>query len=149
MRTAILAVVGVTLFATVASMQTKVGTAADEAAIKKHADSRLAAYNKHDAKALAALYAADADRVTTNGVFSGKAQIEKSYADVFNDVGKNDILTQEPTKVRFLTAEVAVSDTDNTITGRTTGTVKNHNTGIFMKRNGEWVLVAARTVRMQ
>ena len=149
MRQAILVVVGVSMLAAVASTQSDLGSAADEAAIKKSVDARVAPYNKHDAKALAAFYSADADRATNVGFFSGRAQIEKSYADNFNGVGKNAVLKQEGTKVRFLTADVAIADTDNTITGRTDGTTKNHTTNIFVKRNREWVLLAARTIRMQ
>ena len=43
--------------------QTKVGTAADEAAILKNRDAQNAAYNRHDGKAYAALMTIDADRV--------------------------------------------------------------------------------------
>jgi uncharacterized protein (TIGR02246 family) len=109
----------------------------------------VAPYNKHDAKTLASFYAADADRATNLGFSSGREQIEKSYADVFNGVGKNSLLKQDAPRVRFLTADVAIVDTDNTITGRTDGPVRNHTTNVFVKRNGEWALAAARTIRMQ
>lgn len=147
MRNAILVAVGVTLFATVASVQTKLGTAADEAAIKKNVDARFAAWNKHDSKAIAALYASDADRVTVNGSFAGRAQIEKSYADQFNDVYKSATLKEDLGKIRFLTPEVAIDDLDFVITGATSGIVNGHAAAIYMKRNGEWTLVAQRNIR--
>jgi hypothetical protein len=36
------------------------------------------------------VFAADADRVKRAGLFAGRAQIEKSYADNFNGVSEND-----------------------------------------------------------
>ena len=151
MRHVILVVVGVALIASVANMQTKAGTAADEAAIKKNSDMRVTAWNKHDAKGVAATYAADADRVTNRGYFSGRAEVEKSYGDLFATVNKNAALKVDSTKIRFLSADVAVSDRDVTITGRSEGnpTQKNHVTDTYVKRNGEWTLVMSRTVAMQ
>ena len=52
--------------------QTKVGTAADEAAILKNRDAQNAAYNKHDGKAYAALMAIDADRVDAAGTLTAE-----------------------------------------------------------------------------
>jgi uncharacterized protein (TIGR02246 family) len=144
MRQAILVVVVVTLFAAVASMQTKPGTAADEAAIRKNEDVRVAAWNKHDAKVVAATYTADADRITASGYFAGRSQIEKNYADSFNGLDKNSTLKIVSDKVRFLTADVAISDGERVITGRTAGTVEIHNTSIYVKRNSEWMLSAQR-----
>ena len=144
MRQAIVVVVSVTLFAAVASMQTKPGTAADEAAIRKNEDTRVAAWNKHDAKAVAATYAADADRLSASGYFSGRPQIEKDYTDSFNGLDKNSTLKIESDKVRFLTADVAISDGERLITGRTAEPVKIHNTSVYVKRNGEWMLSAQR-----
>ena len=144
MGRAILVVVVVALFAAVASMQTKSGTAADEAAIRKNEDARVAAWNKHDAKAVAATYAADADRLTASGYFSGRPQIEKDYADSFNSFDKTSTLKIKSDTVRFLTADVAISDGERVITGRTAGTIEIHNTSIYVKRNGEWMLSAQR-----
>jgi hypothetical protein len=50
----------------------------------------------------------------------------------------------ESDTVRFLTADVAISDGDRVIAGRTTGTIEIHNTSIYVKRNGEWMLSAQR-----
>ena len=150
MPRAMLVVIGVVLLAIpVAQTQTRVGGAADEAAIKKNGDARSVAWNKHDAKALAALFAADADRVSARGVKSGRVEIEKDYADEFGSVYKDAVLKDESNKVRFLTADVAILDADHVITGRTDGTIKNHVTAIYVKRNGTWALVAYRVIRMQ
>ena len=41
------------------------------------------AYNKNDASAVVALFTEDGVLVTADGVFAGRQQIEKSYADAF------------------------------------------------------------------
>lgn len=145
-----LGVIGAVLLAIpMAQTQTRAGTAADEAAIKKNGEARAAAWNKHEAKALGALFAADADRVSTRGVKSGRVEIEKDYADEFDGVYKNAMLKDESNKVRFLTADVAILDADHVITGRADGTIKNHVTATYVKRNGTWALVTYRVIRMQ
>jgi hypothetical protein len=69
-----LVVVGAVLIAATAQMQTRLGTPADERVIQNNRDAHDAAWNKHDARALAALFAPDADRATVNGWFSGRAK---------------------------------------------------------------------------
>jgi uncharacterized protein (TIGR02246 family) len=150
MRQAILVLVGVALCVTSAYTQTRLGTAADEAAIRRNLEARIVAWNKHDAKATAALFATDADRVSTNGSFSsGRAQIEKSYANLFSDVYKNSTLKSEPGTVRFLTTDVAIFDAPYTITGATNGTFNGTGAAIHVKRNGVWELVSLRLVQKQ
>jgi uncharacterized protein (TIGR02246 family) len=140
MRKAILVFVGVTLFATVAKLQTKPGTPADEAAILKNRDKQNAAFNAHDAKAYAAFAAVDVDRVDSVGTVSGRDGIEKYYANNWN-ADNSAMVKDESRKVRFVTSDVAILDVDNAVT-RTNGTVKNHAAFIYVKRNGKWEMVA-------
>jgi ketosteroid isomerase-like protein len=80
MRSKVLMLLGLALALSLPTYtQTKVGTAADEAAILKNRDAQNAAYNKHDGKAYAALMTIDADRVDAAGTLTGRAQIEKYY----------------------------------------------------------------------
>src|ERR1043165_10142242 len=83
MRRVMLVVVGAVLIAATAQMQTRLGTPADERVIQNNRDAHDAAWNKHDARALAALFAPDADRATVNGWFSGRGGIERGYANTF------------------------------------------------------------------
>ena len=74
----------VALVAGAAPVHAQLGTAADEAAIRKILDVRNAPYNNHDAKLLAATYAPNADLVTGTGrVISGRAAIEQNYQDLW------------------------------------------------------------------
>jgi uncharacterized protein (TIGR02246 family) len=150
MRERLLVFVVVSLVAGAAPVHAQLGTPADEAAIRKILDARNAAYNNHDAKALAATYAPDADLVTGTGrVISGRTAIEKNYRDAFAGVDKNASVTIDSSKVRFLTADTAILDMDGVTTGRTDGAIKTHATWVYVKRNGEWMVVAIRATRLQ
>jgi uncharacterized protein (TIGR02246 family) len=136
--------------ADLAGGQAVFGTPADEAAIRKILDARSVAYNSHNAKALAAAYAADADLVTGTGrLVSGRAEIETNYVDAFAGVDKNATVRIDSSKIRFVTPDTAILDIDSVTTGRTDGAVRTHATWIYVKRNGEWMVVAIRATRIQ
>jgi uncharacterized protein (TIGR02246 family) len=145
MRKALM-VLGVALaLSPVSSTQTRLGTAADEAAILKNRDAQNAAYNRLDGKAYAALLAVDADRIDATGTLTGRAAIEKFYSTQFaNDTTR--VIKDEQRKVRFITSDTALLDVDNMVTTRN-GTARNHATWVYVKRNGEWVSVAQRVIR--
>lgn len=133
-----------------ASTYAQLGTEADEAAIRKILDARNAAYNQHDAKALAATYAPDADLVTGTGeIISGRAAIERNYLEAFTGVDKNAFVKIDSTKVRFLTPDSAILDMDGVTTGRTDGAIKTHATWVYVKRTGQWMVVAIRATRIR
>jgi uncharacterized protein (TIGR02246 family) len=137
------------LAATTTLAYAQAGTTADEAAIRKILDVRNAAYNAHDAKALAASYAPDADLVTGTGqLLSGRAQIEKNYLESFAGVDKNAVVRVETSKVRFLTPDTAILDMDGVTTGRADGTIKTHATWVYVKRSEQWMVVAIRATRI-
>lgn len=149
MRERLLVFIVVSLVAGAASVHAQLGTPADEAAIRKILDARNAAYNNHDAKALAATYAPDADLVTGTGrVISGRAAIENNYRDAFTGVDKNASVAIGSSKVRFLTADTAILDMDGVTTSRTDGAIKTHATWVYVKRNSEWMVVAIRATRL-
>jgi hypothetical protein len=69
--------------------------------------------------------------------------------NTFGGPFKNATLTNQSPKLKFLTADVAMLDVDNIVTGGADGvTLKNHSTSIYVKRNGEWTLVANHLIRM-
>jgi len=146
----ILTFVAAFLITTAATADAQLGTSADEAAIRKILDARNGAYNKHDAKALAETYAQDADLVTGTGrVVSGRAAIEQNYIESFGGVDKNAVVKTESTKIRFLTTDTAILDLDGVTTGRSDGTIKTHATWVYVRRDGEWAVVAIRATRIQ
>ena len=143
-------VVGVFLVVSAAHGQRQVNTAADEAAIRHILDARNAAYNRHDANALAATYAPDADLVTGTGrLVSGRSEIAKNYTEAFAGVDKNASVTINSSKLRFLSPDSALLDLDGVTTGRADGAIRTHATWVYVKRNGEWMVVAIRATRIQ
>src|SRR4051794_19753420 len=87
-------------------------SSADEAAIRQARKDHVAAYNRHDAKALAMQFASDGDRVAGTGeMFSGRARVEQGYADSFTSVDRHSVVTDlTEMRIRFLTADIALTD---------------------------------------
>jgi uncharacterized protein (TIGR02246 family) len=70
-----------------------------------------AAFNKGDAKALAALYTADAFHLAPNNqVLHGRAAIEKFYVTSFADATKPPTLSLQPGRTQMLTSDVALTE---------------------------------------
>ena len=149
MRNVLVVVVALGSLYVAMQAQTRLGTPADEASIKKNRENSVAAWNRHDARAFAATLAADADHANVNGRFHGPTEIEKSFADNFAGVNKNATLRDDSMDVRFLTADVAVLTTQEIVTGRTDGVVaRSIATFVYVKRNGAWERVVSRSIRM-
>jgi len=146
----VLLLVLTSFLASAATAYAQLGTPSDEAAIRAILDARNAAYNRHDAKALAATYAPDADLVTGTGqLLSGRAAIEKNYIDSFAGIDRNARVKIDASKLRFLSPDAAILDLDGITTGRADGAIKTHATWVYVKRNGQWMVVAIRATRIQ
>lgn len=143
--------VGVTLFVLAARTETQLGTPADKAAILKFRAAHNAAWDNHDPKGLANVSAPDGDRISASGVhYIGREQIEKSYVKAFNGVYKTSSVKDVSTTMRFLTREVALVDVDDELTTTTPGQIiRHHVASIYVKRGGQWVMVAERATPKQ
>jgi uncharacterized protein (TIGR02246 family) len=152
MRHAILVIVGVTLFAAVASMQTKAGTAADDQAIRQAWADYVTMWNKHDAAALASFYTDDVDRRTENGTVSnGRDAVMAAVGNTFRGTNKNAVLSMVQLDIRFLNRDVAVLDARDEMRGieGATSVIKTNHTSVFVRRNGKWLTAAIRAWRLQ
>jgi uncharacterized protein (TIGR02246 family) len=70
------------LFVITAQPQTELGSAADREAILTFRHAHNVAWDSHNARALANLYAPDGDRISASGFhYVGRDQIEKSYVN--------------------------------------------------------------------
>jgi uncharacterized protein (TIGR02246 family) len=151
MRQAILVLVGVTLLTAVAGMQTKVGTAADEAAIRKAWADYVTTWNKHDAMALASFYTDDVDRRTQNGkVSNGRAAVVGAIDDEFRGTNKETVLSTVQLDVRFVNRDVAILDARDELRGTEgaeASVVKTNHTSVFVRRDSKWLTVAIRAFR--
>lgn len=111
------------------------------------------AWNSHDAKAMASVFAEDADAIDPMGrKAAGRAEIEKAFTA--EQTGKGPmresslVVTDEP--IRFVTADVAITDTEAVISGvigpdgTKLGPVNVHVTNIWKKSGGTWSVFASR-----
>ena len=148
---ALLGIVASAILVVAARTQTHLGTPADKAAILKFRDAHNVAWDNHDAKGLASLYAPDGDRISASGVhYIGRDQIEQSYVNAFKGVYKTSGVKDTSTTLRFLTADTALVDVDDELTTTTAGEIVSHHVAsIYVKRNGRWVMVAERATAKQ
>ena len=91
---------------------------ADESNIKQALTTYLDAFNHHDAAAVGASFAEDADRTTLRGDRAhGRDAIQKSYGSLFQGRLKNANRTATVKSIRFLTPDIALLDGDFAISG--------------------------------
>lgn len=145
------------ILAPVAAVALAAGTAgrADPAAdIKKNSTEFAAAWNKHDAKALAAFWAADGDLIDPWGVTSvGREAVEKFFAGEHSGKGALAHSTYELKKdtVRMISPDVALEDWEVVLTGLAPPDAtaplgpQFHRVVIVRKKAGDkWPIAAAR-----
>ena len=93
-------------------------TSDEENAIRQVQTTQADAWNRHDAKAYAALFTEDGDCVNVVGWWwKGRAQIESKLTAVFATAFRASELTVTATDVRFLTPTIAVAHVHWTMIG--------------------------------
>jgi uncharacterized protein (TIGR02246 family) len=125
------------------AMAGQAGTASDETMIRMRLTLYAAARTARDAHTEALCYTEDGDFRSSAGPFvSGRAAVEKQLTVANpNYRFELDVLT-----IRFLDPQVAVVETDLR-TGVTMPLAKLVGTYVMVKRNGEWLIGAARIAR--
>ncbi|WP_317996269.1 SgcJ/EcaC family oxidoreductase [Vulcanimicrobium alpinum] len=95
------------------------GPSGDEAEIRSLVSKRQAdAWNRHDAKAYAALFTEDADVVNVVGWWwRGRSEIERKLTAAFTFVFRDSALAFDRPAVRFLASDIAVVHETWTMTG--------------------------------
>ena len=100
------------------SGQTKDET--DEQSIVALINRFVDGWNRHDAKAFAAVFAEDADFTNWRGEgASGRAKIEEFHAPMFATIFKNSHQSYKAIKTRFIRPDVAAVDVHWEMTGAT------------------------------
>jgi uncharacterized protein (TIGR02246 family) len=106
------------------------------------------AWNQHDAKAFAAVFAEDADFTNWRGQgASGRSRIEEFHAPLFATIFKNSHQTMTDIKIRFVRPDVAAVDVRWELTGQTDaqGNARPPRQGILnfvmAKKDGKWQIV--------
>jgi len=90
----------------------------DRQAIVAVIDRFVDAWNRHDAKAFAAVFAEDADFTNWRGTgASGRSKIEEFHAPLFATIFKNSHQSYTAIKTRFIRPDVAAVDVHWEMTG--------------------------------
>jgi uncharacterized protein (TIGR02246 family) len=112
---------------------------------QKLADQYSAAFSKADAKALAALYTADATRLGPDGqLINGRAAIEKAYVDGFAGPLKGSKLTLQQGRVQVVTPDVKVMEGRFATDG--VAAVKGRYVNTIVRQGGHWLLATVVTI---
>jgi uncharacterized protein (TIGR02246 family) len=125
--------------------------AVSENQIRAMYDAFAVAWNKHDPKALAEMWAIDADHGEPDGHHAnGRDEILDLLTKQHGSVFKNTVLSLGIEDVWFLTADVALIDGTYAISGIVApdGTQvpprKGNITSVLLKEGGKWSIAASR-----
>lgn len=112
---------------------------------QKIIDQYIAAFNKGDAKGVAALYTADATRVGPDGqLLTGRAAVEKSYADGFAGAIKGSTLSIQQGRVQVVTPDVKIMEGRFATSGA--AGVKGRYVNTAVRQGGAWLLASVVTI---
>ncbi|MEX0793125.1 MAG: SgcJ/EcaC family oxidoreductase [Pirellulaceae bacterium] len=115
--------------------------AADEAAIRQAVEQYVVAYNRSDAKAVAAMWSPEA--VYTNRQIgqqvSGRQAIEQQFAAIFA-ANKDSKLAASTNSVEFISPGVAVEFGTATVVTPEQDSEESGYTAVYVKRDGAWLL---------
>ncbi|MCC6491392.1 MAG: SgcJ/EcaC family oxidoreductase [Pirellulales bacterium] len=117
----------------------------DTAAIRERIEQYVAAYNKHDAEGLAALWAEDAVYLNRDSgeEITGRPAIAAMFGDMFAS-GEAAELGVTVGSIRLITPDVAIEDGTAEITSADGEPVKSTYTAIHVKKDGNWFLTSVR-----
>lgn len=109
------------------------------------------AWNKSDAKMLAALWLTDGDYVSSTGrTARGRDEVEKAFAEQWGGIYKGTKIAHTLTNVRFLRKDVAIADGAFEIagmrdpSGKRLPTRSGLSTVIAAKKGERWYVAALR-----
>jgi uncharacterized protein (TIGR02246 family) len=115
--------------------------AEDEAAIRRSDAAYVEAYNKHDAKALAAFWSPEAVYVDpdTGEEAVGREEIEREFADTFAQL-TDAKLEIDVSAIRFMSPNVAIESGTARIVRPNSEPDETAYSALFVKREGKWLL---------
>jgi uncharacterized protein (TIGR02246 family) len=111
------------------------------------------AWNQNDPGRMARLWAKDGDHISADGrVAKGRPAVEALFADQLNTVYRGSRLALTLDSVRFISPEVAIATGGFELTGipagegRTLPPMRGLHTDIWNVQDGEWQIVASRSI---
>ena len=109
------------------------------------------AWNKSDAKLLAALWLTDGDYVSSTGrTARGRDEVEKAFAEQWGEIYKGTKIAHTLTNVRFLRKDVAIADGAFEVSGmrdaagKVLGSRSGLSTIVAVKKGTRWYVAALR-----
>jgi uncharacterized protein (TIGR02246 family) len=117
----------------------------DERVIRRAAEAFAKAYNAHDTKAVAELFAADAEIVNELGESTqGRGEIQKVFAGIFDENPETQI-SVDIKSIRFLTPAVAVEEGTSSVTHAPDQPPENTRyVVVHARQDGKWLMASAR-----
>jgi len=115
--------------------------AEEEAAIRRSDDAYIEAYNKQDAKAVAALWSPEAVYVDpeTGEESIGREEIEREFSETF--AGLQDAkLEMDVAAIKFLSPNVAIESGTARVVSPNEPPDESTYAALFVKRDGKWLL---------
>lgn len=123
-------------------------TTSAEQAIKEHTKDFDAAWNRHDAAAVAAFYTTAGTIVTENGdELSGRDGIQQALTDAFNGNLKDSTLTSTVGTVRLIKPDVAIVDSDVEMKVGDAEPRKLHVVSVLVNKDGKWLNETSRAIQ--
>lgn len=130
------------LVAVLGSVQAQQAGQEDQEAIRRVIAAFPDAWNRHDMKAVAQLFAEDADFVVVTGkLLGGRREIETYHAELQKTAYKDSRLAWNPVKVRLLRPDVAIAHVATEITYNQEKRT-SVATLVFSKHGRDWLIEA-------
>lgn len=118
-----------------------------EKTIKDRSKDFDAAWNKHDAEAVAAYYAVNGEIVTETGdPLAGRDGIQQALTDAFNGGLKDSTLTSTIGTVRLIKPDVAIVDSDIELKTGDAEARKLHVVSVIVNKDGKWLNETTRAI---
>jgi uncharacterized protein (TIGR02246 family) len=138
-------IAGLLLLAICSTSMAQEPTAGDDAAIRQRIEEYVAAYNSHDAKAVADLWAEDAVYLNreTGEPIEGRPAIAAMFEEMFKD-GEADQLSVTIQSLRQITPDVAIEDGTVELVSAEGAPVETNYTAVHVKKDGQWYLNSVR-----
>jgi uncharacterized protein (TIGR02246 family) len=152
-RIVALAGLGLALAAALFVSRPAVGADDEAAGVQASCTAFKAAWNKHDAKAMAALFSEDATHLDPSGtkLDVGRAEIEKMLTGMMGATGpfRESTLVVNTEIVRFPAPGAALTDADATVSNvmgadGSKSSMELHVVNVWKKVGGQWQVYACR-----
>lgn len=142
------AAVAIALLAAAYAAENNQGNGSEEEAVRQCVESYVAAYNRHDAEAVAALWSESGEWVSPTGEhFKGREAIAKELKAIFDASEGLRIEVSRPT-IRLVTSDVAMEEGTVRVFSASAAPSDSTYIAIHVKKDGQWRLDSVRETEL-